>query len=84
MTKEEFKTAKAAAKIAQEQALLDDQYYEEFIRRDKALTVAQLIEQLKLMPPEAPVQTEGCDCYGPAAHVCLVDDMVEILRKRPE
>lgn len=35
----------------------------------KTLTVAQLIEQLRKMPQDARVYTEGCDCLGEAASV---------------
>jgi hypothetical protein len=37
------------------------------------LTVAQLIERLRQMPPDAPVFTEGCDCTGECADVVLED-----------
>jgi len=33
------------------------------------LTVAQLIEELKLMPQDAPVWHQGCDCEGCANDV---------------
>jgi len=31
------------------------------------MTVAELIEELKKMPQEHEVWTEGCDCYGKAS-----------------
>lgn len=44
------------------------------------LTVAELIAKLSEMPPDAKVQTEGCDCYGPAAGVQIEDGFVLITR----
>ena len=38
------------------------------------LTVAQLIEELKKMPQDAPVMHEGCDCWGVANGVNLEKD----------
>ena len=36
------------------------------------ITVAELIEQLqKVEDQSAPVATDGCDCYGPAAGVSV-------------
>ncbi len=31
------------------------------------MTVAELIAQLSELPQDAPVATEGCDCYGPCS-----------------
>lgn len=33
------------------------------------LTVAELIVKLSHMPPDLPVELEGCDCTGPAGGV---------------
>lgn len=38
------------------------------------LTVGELIEKLKLMPQDAPVWHEGCDCFGCADNVLLEKD----------
>ena len=38
------------------------------------LTVAELIAELKKMPPEAEVWHEGCDCTGAANGVTLESD----------
>lgn len=37
--------------------------------KGKILTVAELIELLKLCPQDAKVYHEGCDCYGEADRV---------------
>lgn len=34
---------------------------------NKPITVAELIAQLKELPPDAWVETEGCDCMGPCS-----------------
>ena len=44
------------------------------------MTVAELIEKLRQMPPDAQVETEGCDCVGQAAGVNLDGDTVLITR----
>lgn len=44
------------------------------------MTVAELIEKLQAMPPDAQVETEGCDCIGQAEGVRLEMDMVLITR----
>ena len=36
--------------------------------------VADLIEALKQMPPNSPVFTEGCDCFGNSISVELEDN----------
>lgn len=58
--------------------------------KDKALIVKQLIEQLKLLPEDLPVMTEGCDCYGEANNCRIVtkdetfaDDFDFVLIGRP-
>lgn len=33
----------------------------------KQITVRELIEQLQTLPPDLPVQSEGCDCCGAAS-----------------
>lgn len=38
------------------------------------VTVAELIVQLQALPQDAPVVTEGCDCYGPASGAALAYD----------
>jgi hypothetical protein len=35
------------------------------------MTVAELIEALKTMPPDANVLTEGCDCHGEVGGAAL-------------
>jgi len=45
------------------------------------LTVAELIEELKKMPPGAYVWHEGCDCFGAAGHV-EVDEEGSVLITR--
>ena len=43
------------------------------------LTVRQLIEQLQVLPPDATVTCEGCDCYNAAVEaVALTNDDVVI------
>ncbi len=37
--------------------------------KEKPITVAQLIEQLRALPQDAYVLTEGCDCVGPCSGV---------------
>ena len=37
------------------------------------MTVEELIEALKTMPPAIEVHTEGCDCYGDVAEVELAE-----------
>lgn len=44
------------------------------------MTVAELIEKLKAMPPDAQVETEGCDCVGQAEGVRLDGNEVLITR----
>lgn len=44
------------------------------------MTVTELIEKLKMMPPDAQVETEGCDCIGEAEGVRLDGDEVLITR----
>ena len=36
------------------------------------MKVHELMDQLKDKDPNAPVATEGCDCYGPASEVTVV------------
>ena len=45
----------------------------------KILTVAELIELLKLCPQDAKVYHEGCDCYGQADRVEYDDSDNSIL-----
>lgn len=33
---------------------------------EMTLTAAELIAELQKFPPDSPVITEGCDCYGSA------------------
>lgn len=44
------------------------------------MTVAELIAKLKQMPPDAQVETEGCDCIGQAEGVRRDGDCVLITR----
>lgn len=44
------------------------------------MKVSVLIEKLKQMPPDAEVETEGCDCIGQAEGVRLDGDSVLITR----
>ncbi len=46
------------------------------------MTVAELIEELKDLPQELPVKTEGCDCYGPCSGATLEDDTWNNVRRR--
>ena len=39
----------------------------------KPLLVSELIKQLKLVPQDAIVHTEGCDCVGPADKVDMTE-----------
>lgn len=48
------------------------------------MKVTELIEKLKLMPPDAQVETEGCDCIGQAEGVRLDMDTVLITRTMDE
>lgn len=45
------------------------------------MTVAELIKKLQSMPPDAQVETEGCDCIGRAEGVNLDGDTVLITRR---
>lgn len=40
----------------------------------EVITVAELIEQLQKLPPDAMVYAEGCDCVGPATGAELQSD----------
>lgn len=40
----------------------------------KVLTVAELIAKLQTMPPDLPVDVEGCDCYQWAVDVSAYTD----------
>lgn len=44
------------------------------------MKVSDLITKLQLMPPDAKVETEGCDCIGQAEGVRLDGDSVLITR----
>lgn len=47
-------------------------------------TVSELIALLQVMPPDAPVWSEGCDCWGDCTGVELQDEGgVLILRGTP-
>lgn len=48
------------------------------------MTVTELIKKLQLMPPDAQVETEGCDCIGQAEGVRLDGDEVLITRTMDE
>lgn len=48
------------------------------------MTVTELIEKLKVMPPDAEVETEDCDCIGQAEGVRLDGDTVLITRTMDE
>lgn len=41
------------------------------------MNVAELIELLKQVPPDSNVETEGCDCYGPANGI-LIDSQGDV------
>jgi hypothetical protein len=43
----------------------------------EALTVGQLLEALAGYPSDMRVLTEGCDCYGKAYDIELLDDHSE-------
>ncbi len=38
------------------------------------MTVAELIDRLRGLPPALPVVLEGCDCFGDATGVEVVDE----------
>ena len=44
------------------------------------MKVSELMAKLQLMPPDAEVETEGCDCIGQAEGVRLDGDSVLITR----
>lgn len=44
------------------------------------MKVSELIERLKKMPPDAQVETEGCDCIGQVEGVRLDGNEVLITR----
>lgn len=48
------------------------------------MKVSDLIEKLKAMPPDAQVETEGCDCIGQAEGVRLDGNEVLITRTMDE
>lgn len=48
------------------------------------MKVSELIEKLKAMPPDAVVETEGCDCIGQAEGVRLDGTEVLITRTMDE
>lgn len=41
------------------------EWYEEEKPKEKPITVAALIAKLQTFPPDAYVETQGCDCEGP-------------------
>lgn len=41
---------------------------------ENTMTVKELIEILQEFPPDMPVLTEGCDCYGDAYSVDIIKD----------
>lgn len=45
------------------------------------VTVAELIELLQRMPPDALTDTEGCDCTGPCGGVKLCKDGIVLLTR---
>lgn len=48
------------------------------------MKVSELIEKLKAMPPDAQVETEGCDCVGQAEGIRLDLNTVLITRAMDE
>lgn len=48
------------------------------------MSVTELIDKLKTMPPDAEVETEGCDCIGQAEGVRFDGDTVLITRTMDE
>lgn len=46
------------------------------------LTVAQAITALSVMPPDAPIVVEGCDCMGRATNVQEPDDFGVVVIRR--
>ena len=44
------------------------------------MLVKHLIRELQKCPPDAPVSTEGCDCYGESYAVKVESDGVSIIR----
>ena len=58
--------------------MIDMEYFGE------TLSVAELIEELRKLPPDLPVLTEGCDCDGTAGSVWLDGDRVYVRRSTRE
>lgn len=48
------------------------------------ITVQQLIDQLREMPPDAPVDVEGCDCTRPAVIAVYVTERMAEHASSPE
>jgi len=49
--------------------------------KKKAITVAELIEQLQALPQDAVVLSEGCDCDGEAKGATLQSPGVVIVER---
>lgn len=47
-------------------------------RKQKQITVKELIEQLQNLNPEALVETEGCDCWGPCSGAETITGYVHV------
>lgn len=45
------------------------------------MTVQELMDKLKTLPPDLPVWVEGCDCYGPAEDAQEHEDNKDIREK---
>ncbi len=48
------------------------------------MTVGQLIDMLKALPLDAPLMSEGCDCYGPVVSLDVQDDGMVLLERGDE
>ncbi len=45
------------------------------------MTVGQLLEVLKVLPADAPLMSEGCDCYGSVVSARVLEDGMILLER---
>ncbi len=45
------------------------------------MTVGQLLEVLKALPVDAPLMSEGCDCYGSVVSARKLEDGMVLLER---
>ena len=59
---------------------------EDFIYKEKSITVGELVTMLNELPQDAPVKLEGCDCYGDAsgAYVEIVESEAKVFITRTD